>query len=138
MRRHLVIAAILVTGVLAAACAKATQPAAEGSPPPVGHVHVTQSIQGPLYIEGSVGYVQVTDGSGVVFEGKVPQGGLTRDLPAGTYSLHSYQRICGGNCDHLGPPADRCQASLTVAANRSVDAVVKLTPTKNSCSISVG
>jgi len=136
MRRPLAVAAICITGLLGAACAR-TASVADQPSLATGVLRLTQHIDGPLYVEGSVGYVKIGDDSGVVFEGKVPQGGLTRTLAAGTYSLQSYQRICGGNCDHLGPPSDRCQTSLTVAANQSVDAVVKLTPTKNSCSISV-
>jgi hypothetical protein len=137
MRRHLAIAAILTLGVLTGACAKATSPGSVPSPAK-GSLHVSQAIQGPLYVEGSIGYVRISDGSGVVFEGKVPQDGLTRPLPVGTYSLQSYQRICGGNCDHLGQPTDRCEASVTVTSDQPVDAVVQLTPTQNSCTISVG
>jgi hypothetical protein len=136
MKRHLTIAALLVTGLLAAGCAR-TATVADHPSPATGVLRVTQQIEGPLYVEGSVGYVRITDGSGVVFVGKVPQEGLTRTLEAGTFTLRSYQRICGGNCGNLGHPTDRCQASVTVTAGGTVHAEVRLTPTKNTCSISL-
>jgi hypothetical protein len=130
MKRSLLIPAL---AMLMAACAHATTP--EG--PKVGTLHVTQTISGPLYVEGSIGYVRITQGSAEEFEGRIANGGLDRALPLGTYTLSSYQRICSGNCDHPGPPTDRCAIQFTLGDNgQRIDAVVTLTPTKNSCSIS--
>jgi hypothetical protein len=129
MRRIPALAAI---ALLAAACAHG----ASGTPSEKGHLHLSQEIVGPLYVEGSTGYVSVSHGTKDVYTGSLAKS-KTIDLAAGMYTVTSYQRLCIGTCSHLGPPIDRCSASVNVTANATTAATVELTPTKNACAIAI-
>jgi len=132
MRRALAAAAV---ALLAAACAKGTS--GPGSDSAKGHLKIDQQIVGPLYVEGSAGYVTVTDNSSnTVYSGTLAKPS-TVELPAGSYTVDSYQKLCIGSCAHLGPPIDRCSAAVRIASDATSSATVRLTPTKNACTISV-
>ena len=119
--------------LVAAACSSG---AGSGGGSDKGHLRISQSVRGPLYVEGSAGYVSVADGSKTVYRGGLAKP-ATITLNPGSYTVRSYQRICTGNCGHLGSPIDRCSASVDIAANATSVATVELTPTSNSCRIAI-
>ena len=123
------IAAIAVA-LAAAACGGSR--GAGDRPPEHGNLSVTQRINGHLYVEGSIGYVEVSDGHSIVYKSKIGNGASTR-LPAGTYRLNSYQELCIGNCDHLGPPIDKCGTTIHIESEKTTSAIIELTPTQNRC-----
>ena len=118
--------------LVAAACSGKGSSAGSGH----GHLRISQSIHGPLYVEGSAGYVSVADGSKTVYRGSLAKP-TTITLNPGSYTVSSYQRICTGNCGHLGSPIDRCSASVDIAAKATSIATVELTPTANRCTIAI-
>ena len=130
MKRFLAVTAV---ALLSAACAHAASGPSSGGK---GQLTLSEKIVGQLYVEGSAGYVTVSDGSKDVYSGSLSKD-KTIDLDAGTYTVSSYQRLCIGNCGHLGPPIDRCSASVNVSADSTTAATIELTPTKNSCAIAI-
>jgi hypothetical protein len=132
--------ALVSVSLLAAGCAKANGAAEGPSPAPQsGTLVVTQKRSGPLFVEGSVGYVRLTRSGAAtaLFEVQVPSNGLTRSVLAGSYQLVSYQRICTGNCGHLGPPSITCSTSMRVPSGGAVNVTVNLTPASNRCTLTV-
>jgi len=102
-------------GTSAPTSGPATTPPTSGS---LGTVVVTQDFDrsGGLYVEGSYSFIRLARDGTVVFHGRLKGDQLRRELPAGTYTLSSYQRPCDGNCGYLDPPTDRCSEQLTVVA----------------------
>jgi len=131
VRRSIAIAAIAIA-LATAACGSNTgdQPAVAN-----GTLHVTQQVHGHLYVEGSVGSIKVLRDDRTVYESKIGDG-VSKELPPGHYELDSYQQLCTGNCDHLGPPVDKCSQSIEIHSDATTSAVVELTPDSNSCTIS--
>lgn len=95
---------------------------------------VREELSGPLYAEGSVAFLQLS-GTGAdepVFHGGVTGGAqapgddplVDRRLPAGSYRLVSYQRLCQGNCQRLDPPTDRCETTLSLQGGQTVTTTV--------------
>ena len=132
MRRFL---AISVVALAAAGCAHGASGSGSGGSDK-GHLQLSQKIVGQLYVEGSAGYVSVSDGSKDVYSGSLSKP-VTIDLDSGTYTINSYQRLCIGNCGHLGSRIDKCSASVDVSANSTTAATIELTPAKNSCAIAI-
>ena len=71
-----------------------------------------------MYVEGSISYVRVTDGTRTVLDSQLHGVGqrqvLDVALAPGTYRLTSYQRLCGGNCGTLDPPTDQCSTEFQI------------------------
>ena len=79
---------------------------------------IQRMTDGPVFIEGSISFVHVTDSSGTVFETELRGPGTRKVLDAalepGSYRLESYQRACGGNCDNLEPATHRCSTDFEI------------------------
>jgi hypothetical protein len=79
---------------------------------------IQRTSDAAVYVEGSISYVRVTEGSRTILDAE-PQGVgqrrvLNVALDPGTYLLTSYQRPCGGNCGTLDPPTDRCSTEFRI------------------------
>jgi hypothetical protein len=95
-----------------------------------GTIVLTQDwdFTGGLYVEGSVSFVKVTDADGVVVEQRLQHDRFRHDLPAGDYTVTSYQRPCDGNCGYLDPPTDRCSHHVTVAGGELLQVHLTVRP----------
>ncbi|HEX5468861.1 MAG TPA: hypothetical protein VFW80_07420 [Gaiellaceae bacterium] len=130
--------ALLVLGAAFAATACGSY---EGSPPPTATLRVAQVLDesGGLYAEGSRSYVRlVAPNDAVRAEEELdPETqSIVLTVPAGPYTLESWQRPCDGNCGYLDPPTDRCSATLEVDAGTATRATVRLRPGEG-CTIEV-
>lgn len=126
----------LALGLLAISCAKAG--AAPPSPEGRGLLVVTQATatDGPMYIEGYVPFVTVTQGERKVFSHRMPfDQPFTHELPSGEYTLNFAVRPCDGNCGNLDPQAEACSAPFAVAPDQTVKAHAIERPGQG-CSIS--
>jgi hypothetical protein len=102
---------------------------------------------GPVYVEGSVAFLELrtAEGGTPLFAGPVTDGRevrgdeplLDRRLPAGDYHLLSFQRPCLGTCAQLDPPEDRCTADLALRPGETSVATVVL-GARGGCAIRVG
>jgi hypothetical protein len=130
---------LLALAILAAGCAGKAGAAGPSPSPKPGTIAVTQKRSGPLFVEGSVGYAKLTPtgAAKALFEVQIPEGGLTKSVPAGTYRLFSYQRICTGNCGHLGPPSITCSGPVRVSSGGKVEVTVNLDPTAQRCTLTI-
>jgi hypothetical protein len=102
---------------------------------------VRQRYRGGFYIEGSVGFVEVSrPGSETVsrLERQVEGDDSVRlVLPPGMYSLTSWQRPCDGNCqDGFDPPVDGCETSIMLESGQTVTADVTVKP-DSGCQIRI-
>jgi hypothetical protein len=109
--------AALLTACGGSGSATATlQPATVAGPDPVSLRIAQVAVGGGVPIEGAFSYLRIdrADG-GTVAEGRLPgRSRVMLRLPAGQYQLHSWQRICDGNCGHLDPPSARCLRTFTL------------------------
>ncbi len=73
------------------------------------------------YIEGAVTTIEIDGLHGaasfqpiVRHRGSLTETTLRRPLPSGIYRLRVWQRPCGGSCDNLANPRDRCEARFAM------------------------
>lgn len=102
---------------------------------------VRQQYQDGFYVEGSVGFVEVSrPGSETVTRHERQVEGdesVSLVLLPGSYSLTSWQRPCDGNCqDGFDPPVDGCEASVTLDSGQTLKADVTVTP-NSGCQIRI-
>jgi D-alanyl-D-alanine dipeptidase len=71
-----------------------------------------------VYIEGSISYLRVRDGNGVLVLERQSGTGIRfrvrERLPAGRYRVTSFERPCDGNCALLDPPVARCSRRIEI------------------------
>ncbi len=94
---------------------------------------VRQRYRDGFYIEGSVGFIEVSQpGRETVTRLErqvVGDRSVSLVLPPGSYSLTSWQRPCDGNCqDGFDPPVAGCEASIMLGSGQTVTADVTVTP----------
>ena len=107
-----------------------------GSPDaePVARLRVTQHQLACCYMEGQMSYVQVINaGNEVVADVEfraldMIQPALDEILPAGSYTLRSWQRPCAGNCGSLDPPRNLCETALELAPGTETFITSAFTP----------
>jgi len=110
-----------------------------------GTLVVTQDQIDCCYTEGQISFIRVT-GNGESVERWVGPGGTRKviaqlDLPAGGYTVESWQRPCSGSCPRLDeegspiegtgaldPPADGCSGTVEVSAGETLDVLVQFAP----------
>lgn len=110
-----------------------------------GTLIVTQDQIDCCYTEGQISFIRVT-GNGESAERWVGPGGTRKviarlDVPAGAYTVESWQRPCSGSCPRLDeegspiegsgvldPPADRCTGTVEVSAGETLDVLVEFAP----------
>jgi hypothetical protein len=102
---------------------------------------VRQRYRDGFYVEGSVGFVEVSrPGSETVtrLERQIEgDESVSLVLPPGSWSLTSWQRPCDGNCqDGFDPPVDGCEASFTLDPDQTAMADVTVTPS-SGCQIRI-
>jgi hypothetical protein len=102
---------------------------------------VRQRYRDGFYVEGSVGFVEVSrPGSETVtrLERQIEgDESVSLVLPPGSYSLTSWQRPCDGNCqDGFDPPVDGCEASVTLDPGQTAMADVTVKP-DSGCQIRI-
>jgi hypothetical protein len=82
-----------------------------------------------LPVEGAFGFFELRrDGPQAVTSGSVP----TTDeatlfdgrVPAGDYTIVSYQRPCSGNCRQLDMPTDQCEGDVSLDPGEQVTVMV--------------
>jgi hypothetical protein len=104
--------------------------------PETGDAHVPPAGTGRLVIrearaaaprptEGSLGFLRISRAGAQrpVIDGRARTAApgeqttlFNRRLPAGTYHVVAYQRLCDGNCGYLDAPSERCDATVNVSA----------------------
>jgi hypothetical protein len=109
-----------------------------------GTLVLSQSGQGPRYMEGAVPFFSMS--SGTFREERhlggqwcrvgpranrpdIPKrlicypgggGSITMPLAPGNYDLRGYSRPCDGNCNSLDPPRDECRATITIRSGQTL------------------
>jgi hypothetical protein len=140
MRKPILVLSALVAVLATSGCGQTETESPEAAPSPATlNVRQVLDPSGPLYIEGSLGYVRLEDAGGLrVFEKQLDpeKPALSQAVPAGEYVLKSWQRPCNGNCGYLSPPSDRCQSQLSLPAGGAVRATITLKP-GSGCAIEV-
>jgi hypothetical protein len=100
-------------------------------------IHEQRAAGGPMYIEGSLGFLRVAPvASGTDLDAtQVPTAApgeavkiFDERLEPGQYRIVSYQRPCDGNCDYLDPPTDRCAATLELDAGETREITIHVQP----------
>lgn len=73
------------------------------------------------YIEGAVTTIEVDGLRGAAafqpvirHRGSLAETTVRRRLPSGIYRLRVWQRVCGGTCESLSEPADRCETRFAM------------------------
>lgn len=139
MRKSILLVSALAV-LAASGCGQAETESPEAAPSPATlNVRQVLDMSGPLYIEGSLGYVRLEDAGGLkLFEQQLDpeKPALSQTVPAGEYVLKSWQRPCNGNCGYLSPPSDRCQSKVSLPAGGAVRATITLKP-GSGCDIKV-
>src|SRR5215467_344163 len=114
--REATLGLVLLGALLLPSCADASNEAGAS----IDQTELRFTVEPPdpnagVYIEGALRYVHVT-GSGVDLEQQLADTGATTvQLPGGgSYVVESYARVCGGNCNNLSSPTDRCDATFAV------------------------
>jgi hypothetical protein len=125
-----------VAGALGLAVLTLALPGAQAAAPRSALLVVRQDYPPrPVYIEGSVGHLRLTqlstgrvlvNGPRTTYRTRSGDAILRRQLVPGRYRLVSWQRPCDGNCDYLDPPRDRCAATLTLKSGRRLTVTVVL------------
>jgi hypothetical protein len=105
-----------------------------------GHLRVRESFDASQGIptEGYVSYLVVRRARGGEVVLRESQGGPLRSdsvLSRGRYRLHSFIRICDGNCGLLDLPTGRCATDFRLAAGADVKA--KILRDAAGCRVSV-
>ena len=77
-------------------------------------------------IEGFISFVKATTDGKVIWDQRVPEGGLSRMLPAGSYVLEGYIRNCDGWCQLLDPPEPACSVTGSLDRSSSYRLVIDL------------
>lgn len=111
-------------------------PAAAGS---TGQISVRHGFSGRDYRDGSVAYMRLNDRAGrTVLQDRAVRSNtrISGTVRRGNYTIVSYQRVCDGDCGHLEPASDRCQAGVHVTAGKTTKVSVTTRPGKG-CTISV-
>ena len=97
-------------------------------------LRVTQHQLACCYVEGQVSFLQLVDAAGeiVVDESFRPLDMifpvLDQHLPAGRYTLRTWQRPCSGNCGSLDPPRNQCESTLALAPGTETFITSAFTP----------
>jgi len=81
---------------------------------------VSESGDGPTYIEGAWGYLRVTSSDALIDERRLEGASSSISLAPGIYELISYSRPCNGNCSNPDAPRDECRLSVTLAAGETL------------------
>ncbi len=78
-------------------------------------------------IEGAISFVRVRGPSFMRHDGRFDNQDFEvsyRVPAAGTVTLTSFQRTCGGNCGFLDPPSERCTREIEVGDDEVVRASI--------------
>lgn len=136
VRRPLLLSALAGLAIGAAGCGEDAEPAAGES---AAELHIEQRFIGDsLYVEGSISFVELSQGDSPALERELEGDMLVLRLRPGAYELRSYQRPCDGNCSVLGDPADQCTRELELTAAKRYDVVVRVRPGEaEGCRIAV-
>lgn len=124
-------------GLLEASGGTSADVAAEAA----GTLVVRQRYRDGFYIEGSVGFVELSQ-PGIDAVTRLEQQlegdtSVSLALAPGVYSLTSWQRPCDGNCqDGFDPPVDGCEASISIESGTTAKATVTVTPNRG-CEITI-
>jgi hypothetical protein len=133
--RRIMAAALMALAIISQGKATPKQNSTRG-----GTLVVSQSGRGPILNEGGITFFQVYSKERVVEEkmlgGKLvkkfgqttPQStgdgdSATFSLPAGSYELRGFVRVCDGNCNSLGAPQYECRALFNMQESDSLSAV---------------
>jgi hypothetical protein len=85
---------------------------------------VSESGNGPTYIEGALGYLRVTSSDALtdalIAEKRLEGASSSVSLAPGSYELIAYSRPCSGNCGNPAAPSDECRLPVTLAAGETL------------------
>ncbi len=114
-----------------------------GAPAAGGEIVIYQEQTECCYIEGQISFARISGPDGMLLERGFTLLGLAQPLakaqvPAGTYTVETWQQPCPGSCpaldaegQPLGPldgPADRCEGEVTLEPGETVRITSRFAP----------
>jgi hypothetical protein len=99
----------------------------------------SEFVNGSVYLEGGMTFFEVHTNGRAIVDGETLIGAsrpVEASVPAGQYVFETYQRPCGGTCDNLDSPTDRCAQNLDLTAD-STTRVRILIDADRGCTVDV-